>query len=512
MIYGWKDIPSLMSIDIDTSTIVKDTLSSDNYKPNQSGITTIVNDTVCTPNDRDITNELRCIENFVNIETEIICKPNDRDITNELRCLENCVNIETVKIKSDDIRIEMLKTIVVELQEQVFTLKEDLKFLKEEIKQKNNVINFFTFQEVSVPEKEKAINSNAANNSSLFLQQMVDENKSKKYKDVAYSPNFEHVTIRKKYNPADGNMCNSFNGELQLSSTFVADPLHSGDSNREAEINETVVLERRRAKITEMLDVVRKEKQIEFKKHKASSINPTNEDLKKKKLGAWEQYTKGFASRVMKKMGYGGGGLGKREDGIIDPIMPSSVNKDLNSPSLGGPVNLNSKVRNVDNYVKPWPKGTTLITGDSILCGIDENRLNNAKVRVFIGACVDDMYDFLTPLLKKKPTNIILHIGSNDSPYKDSERIVEEIVKLRENILSILPTVKIYISCPTIRFDNSKADSVLREVEEMLKCLFKDVILNDNVNRDCVGKKGLHLNPKGSGRLATNFISLMRRL
>ena len=65
-----------------------------------------------------------------------------------------------------------------------------------------------------------------------------------------------------------------------------------------------------------------------------------------------------------------------------------------------------------------WPKDTILITGSSILNGIDENRLNskfNVKVRAFSGAYVDDMYDYLAPLLKKKPSVIILQIGSNDA-------------------------------------------------------------------------------------------------
>ena len=125
---------------------------------------------------------------------------------------------------------------------------------------------------------------------------------------------------------------------------------------------------------------------------------------------------------------------------------------------------------------------------------------------------MDDMYDYLTPLLKKKPTNIILHIGSNDAPYKTSEQIINEIVNLKKNITSILPAVKTYLPCPTIRLDYSNANVVLRQLGVKLKILFKDVIINNNVDGSCLGKKGLHLNPRGSGRLAINFISLMRRL
>ena len=61
--------------------------------------------------------------------------------------------------------------------------------------------------------------------------------------------------------------------------------------------------------------------------------------------------------------------------------------------------------------------------------GVEEQKLHkyNAKVRSFPGACIDDMYDYLLSLLKKKPTNVILHIGSNDAPYKSANEIKNEI-------------------------------------------------------------------------------------
>ena len=214
----------------------------------------------------------------------------------------------------------------------------------------------------------------------------------------------------------------------------------------------------------------------------------------------------------MKSMGYRGKGLGKNEDGIVEPILIKPATANTGAPASSRIPDLNSKKRKKRNNVKAWPKGTTLITGDSILTGIQESRLKKAKVRVFLGATVNDLYDYLTPLLKKQPSNIILHIGSNDAPFKSSETILGEISDLRANILSILPSVKIYLSSPTLRVDNKNANEVLRDLKRKLINYFKDVIVNDNVDSSCLGKKGLHLNPKGSGRLAINFISLMRRL
>ena len=54
----------------------------------------------------------------------------------------------------------------------------------------------------------------------------------------------------------------------------------------------------------------------------------------------------------------------------------------------------------------PWAKRTTIIGRDSMLHEIDGNRLsgaksNSVKVRIFWGATIDDMKDFLKPYLKR---------------------------------------------------------------------------------------------------------------
>ena len=155
-----------------------------------------------------------------------------------------------------------------------------------------------------------------------------------------------------------------------------------------------------------------------------------------------------------------------------------------------------------------------MIVGSSILNGIDENRLNkkrNVKVRAFPGAYIDDLYDYLLPLLKKIPSYIILHIGSNDSPHKTAKEIFNEILVLKTYIESILPAVSVFLSCPVLRLDDAQANLTLRHLGYEMKTL-RNIIVNDNLDGSCLGKKGLHLNAKGSGRLAMNFISLMQRL
>ena len=211
-------------------------------------------------------------------------------------------------------------------------------------------------------------------------------------------------------------------------------------------------------------------------------------------------------------MGYGGKGLGKNGEGITVKVERKSKFNPINIavhntiPEHG--------IHNVTNDNHIWSKGTTLITGSSIISGIEENRLKKykAKVRSFPGAKINDMYDYLKPLLKKKPSNIILQIGSNDSPYKSINEITNEISALKSFIKGTLPETKIFLSCPVIRTDNRKANNTLRELDVYFKNNFANIVVNDNIDISCLGKRGLHLNPKGSGRLAINYISLMRRL
>ena len=58
-----------------------------------------------------------------------------------------------------------------------------------------------------------------------------------------------------------------------------------------------------------------------------------------------------------------------------------------------------------------------------------------------------------------EPKNVILHIGTNDAPYKNSGIILENIVQLKSYIESRLLNANVYISRP-LRFDNPIAGRV----------------------------------------------------
>ena len=132
------------------------------------------------------------------------------------------------------------------------------------------------------------------------------------------------------------------------------------------------------------------------------------------------------------------------------------------------------------------------------------------------------MYSYITPLLMhwicihtslhyfEKSRHLFLHIGSNDSTKMTSSQIYDAILHLKEHIGDVLPSCEVFLSAPVLRLDNGNEGLTLTNLIRKTKAI--NVIFNDNIDGSCLGEKDLHLNPKGSGRLAINYLSQIRRL
>ena len=72
-----------------------------------------------------------------------------------------------------------------------------------------------------------------------------------------------------------------------------------------------------------------------------------------------------------------------------------------------------------------------------------------------------------------------------------------------------LPGVLVTISCPILRCDDMKANLTLRHLRGKIKRTNVNAVYNENINQEDLGKQGLHLSGRDSGRLAVNFISLI---
>ena len=148
---------------------------------------------------------------------------------------------------------------------------------------------------------------------------------------------------------------------------------------------------------------------------------------------------------------------------------------------------------------------------------LDKTRLRknnfNIKVRSFRGSSIKDMYDYLAPLLRKKPEYIVLHVSPNDCMVSSSNNIFKELLQLRHYVESSVPGITVIISEPITRYDEN-AFPCLRvcHLKEKTRKLNIKLIGNSNIVRKPVGRGDLQMNNYGAARYAMNIISLIKHL
>ena len=145
-----------------------------------------------------------------------------------------------------------------------------------------------------------------------------------------------------------------------------------------------------------------------------------------------------------------------------------------------------------------------------MIFGIDQQILSVkgkiVKVRSFPGATINDMYDYIKPLLKQAPDNAILYVGSSDAPNSTSRAILDNMLSLKSFREKTLPRSKVCMSNVVQGTDNGKAPLIVNKVNEHLSVLQLDIVDNASINVTSLNRGGLHLNKTGTGKLAVNFI------
>ena len=86
-------------------------------------------------------------------------------------------------------------------------------------------------------------------------------------------------------------------------------------------------------------------------------------------------------------------------------------------------------------------------------------------MKSFAGATIEDMYNYIKPLLKKFPKNIILYIGTNNTVKETSGTVLDNLLSLKDN---------------------------------------------SNTSNAGLSRRGLHLNSQGLDKLAINFIKKIK--
>ena len=120
------------------------------------------------------------------------------------------------------------------------------------------------------------------------------------------------------------------------------------------------------------------------------------------------------------------------------------------------------------------PTDTTVIIGDSIIKGLRRDLLSRAvkrrvTVQSFPGATVGDMKHYLQPSLQLKPSEIVLHVGTNGLKDHSSRVVAEQIVDLGNLISSSSPDTKVTISALTQRYDEERLGKKVTDCNKVIK-------------------------------------------
>ena len=159
----------------------------------------------------------------------------------------------------------------------------------------------------------------------------------------------------------------------------------------------------------------------------------------------WEKHSNGFATKMLKKMGYNGKGLSKNENGIIEPIQ-------VNAPNLTYMARHQAK------------RNPIYIASDSMLNEIDGERLSrthDAKVKSDGGCTLEKMFTHLPDIIESKPDSLIYHIGTNDCGDKTTDEVLNQIHSLIGLASRLLPTTKVVLSTTINRGDKQKANVII---------------------------------------------------
>jgi len=108
---------------------------------------------------------------------------------------------------------------------------------------------------------------------------------------------------------------------------------------------------------------------------------------------------------------------------------------------------------------------------------ISKSVKHKTQIKSFSGATVEDLNDNIKPSLKRKPKNIILHVGTNDLKRENAKDIATKIDRLCKSIKSDHPQMSV------------------------------SLIRNENIDKNKLNLYGLHLNKQVSTALAKNIIN-----
>ena len=164
---------------------------------------------------------------------------------------------------------------------------------------------------------------------------------------------------------------------------------------------------------------------------------------------------------------------------------------------------------------------STVIIGDSMIKHLDSRRLQRSikgeESKVFAetyrGAKISAIKHHIKPCLDKKPTQVILHVGTNDLPEKHPSKIVDGIAEICDIIQTDSPTTEIVISEVILRTDRAEYKQKIGETNTLLASFCESrnlyIIKHNNIGEPHINPYGVHLNRAGTSVLARNILDYL---
>ena len=102
---------------------------------------------------------------------------------------------------------------------------------------------------------------------------------------------------------------------------------------------------------------------------------------------------------------------------------------------------------------------------------------------------------------------IMLHVGTNNTVNEPSKIVLGKLLDLKKFTEHTLPESNVVIS----NLIRGKTSLTVVKTNEHLHGLQMDIFDNGNMTSNDLSKGGLHLNPRGLGKLAINFIRRIKK-
>ena len=124
-------------------------------------------------------------------------------------------------------------------------------------------------------------------------------------------------------------------------------------------------------------------------------------------------------------------------------------NENNNSNDNSGDRNRNRNRQANNDGNAAQNKEKVLIVGDSMTKFIKPNKLSSkhhVQSYSFAGAKIEDMNDFVKPLLRRRPDKVIVHVGTNNVKDENPKLVKAKIGELVDTIRNEQPSAKIVLS------------------------------------------------------------------